>query len=288
MPSSAAMPSEHHPPPHAQQQPEQSQQQIKLCSACHRPLSADSATTPLLLHDGEDASDTTIVCPPCRTRILAARIESPPVSAARGEVLFAQVERELRRRAASLQSGDNEADSLHPLAEHINRPQDPRHPASTDEEDVDMDSPVAPPPRAVPAPATEPSSHRPAFVEGPSCSPPSGPSPARRALSVVVNHGAAPHQPQAPSSSQVAHSPVALAPWASASTHRAPPAPHPSSAHPDPLADITRLRVRSQGHHCLYPGAIFQGTQKSGRNSYDVSVTIVVSRCAISAREPCG
>ncbi|KAJ7125470.1 vacuolar import and degradation protein-domain-containing protein [Mycena crocata] len=43
----------------------------------------------------------------------------------------------------------------------------------------------------------------------------------------------------------------------------------------DPLADITRLRVRAQTHHCLYPGASFQGTQKSGRNSYDVNVTIV-------------
>ena len=46
---------------------------------------------------------------------------------------------------------------------------------------------------------------------------------------------------------------------------------------PDPLTDITRLRIRSQGHNCLYPGATFQGTQKSGRNSYDVNVTIVVS-----------
>ncbi|KII88359.1 hypothetical protein PLICRDRAFT_110570 [Plicaturopsis crispa FD-325 SS-3] len=44
---------------------------------------------------------------------------------------------------------------------------------------------------------------------------------------------------------------------------------------PDPLIDITRLRVRSKTHHCLYPGASFQGTQKSGRNSYDVNVTIV-------------
>jgi hypothetical protein len=46
---------------------------------------------------------------------------------------------------------------------------------------------------------------------------------------------------------------------------------------PDPLTDITRIRTRSQGHHCLHPGATFQGTQKSGRNSYDVNVTIVVS-----------
>jgi hypothetical protein len=49
---------------------------------------------------------------------------------------------------------------------------------------------------------------------------------------------------------------------------------YPSSSL-DPLIDITRLRVRSQGRHCLYPGASFQGTQKSGRNSYDVNVTIV-------------
>lgn len=45
---------------------------------------------------------------------------------------------------------------------------------------------------------------------------------------------------------------------------------------PDPSVDITRLRVRSQSYHCLYPGATFKGTQKSGRNSYDVTVTIVV------------
>ena len=47
---------------------------------------------------------------------------------------------------------------------------------------------------------------------------------------------------------------------------------------PDPYIDITRIRMRSQGHHCLYPGATFQGTQKSGRNSYDVTVSIVVGR----------
>ncbi|KAJ7449943.1 vacuolar import and degradation protein-domain-containing protein [Mycena latifolia] len=52
-----------------------------------------------------------------------------------------------------------------------------------------------------------------------------------------------------------------------------PPRQHAKGA--DPLTDITRLRVRAQTHHCLYPGASFQGTQKSGRNSYDVNVTIV-------------
>lgn len=57
-----------------------------------------------------------------------------------------------------------------------------------------------------------------------------------------------------------------------------------SQPHLDPLADITRLRVRSQGYHCLYPGATFDGTQKSGRNSYEVNVTIVVRRTYVSHR----
>jgi hypothetical protein len=48
--------------------------------------------------------------------------------------------------------------------------------------------------------------------------------------------------------------------------------------YPSPRADITRLRSRSYAHQCLYAGAVFQGTQKSGRNSYDVHVTIVVRR----------
>jgi hypothetical protein len=61
---------------------------------------------------------------------------------------------------------------------------------------------------------------------------------------------------------------------------------HPSTTSPDPLIDITRLRVRSRGHHCLYPGASFQGTQKSGRNSYDVNVTIVV-RVLFLLYDPC-
>lgn len=51
---------------------------------------------------------------------------------------------------------------------------------------------------------------------------------------------------------------------------------------PDPTTDITRLRVRAQRHHCLYPGATFQGTQKSGRNSYDVNVTIVVRLACVT------
>ncbi|KIP08139.1 hypothetical protein PHLGIDRAFT_127180 [Phlebiopsis gigantea 11061_1 CR5-6] len=270
MPSSATMPSEH-PTAHAQQPPEQSQQQIKLCSTCHHPLSGDSAaTTPFLLHDGEDPSDTTIVCSPCRARIIALRIEAAPLPAfaARGEVLFAQVERELRRRHASLQSGSNEADIMQQLAEPISL-SPPQTTSPAHDEDVQMDSPVAAPHPASGSLADL--ARRPHFVEGSSCGPSTSAS-GRRALAVVVNHGLAPNQSLA--STHVVSSPVAISPWASTSRDRAQHAHH-APAHPDPFVDITRLRLRSQGNRCLYPGATFQGTQKSGRNSYDVSVTIV-------------
>ncbi|KAL9715318.1 hypothetical protein Ac2012v2_001981 [Leucoagaricus gongylophorus] len=60
--------------------------------------------------------------------------------------------------------------------------------------------------------------------------------------------------------------------------HSPPPESHPVIPlfpTPDPLSDVTRIRLRTRATHCLYPGAIFQGTQKSGRNSYDVTVTVV-------------
>ncbi|CBQ67610.1 conserved hypothetical protein [Sporisorium reilianum SRZ2] len=44
---------------------------------------------------------------------------------------------------------------------------------------------------------------------------------------------------------------------------------------PDPLAELSRLRHPPKGRGCLYPGATFNGTQKSGRNSYDVTVRVV-------------
>lgn len=44
---------------------------------------------------------------------------------------------------------------------------------------------------------------------------------------------------------------------------------------PDPLSELSRLRNPPRGRGCLYPGATFNGTQKSGRNSYDVTVRIV-------------
>ncbi|KAJ1030430.1 hypothetical protein NDA16_001339 [Ustilago loliicola] len=44
---------------------------------------------------------------------------------------------------------------------------------------------------------------------------------------------------------------------------------------PDPLLELSLLRHPLKSRGCLYPGATFNGTQKSGRNSYDVTVRIV-------------
>ncbi|EUC62113.1 vacuolar import and degradation protein [Rhizoctonia solani AG-3 Rhs1AP] len=61
---------------------------------------------------------------------------------------------------------------------------------------------------------------------------------------------------------------------------REPPRDTPRSrsaalSEPDPYTDVTRLRLNNTRQDCLYPGAQFVGIQKSGRNSYNVSVTIV-------------
>jgi glucose-induced degradation protein 4 len=66
-------------------------------------------------------------------------------------------------------------------------------------------------------------------------------------------------------------------PTGSPDSHSNPAHPPPSLSLADPHTDITRLRVRSHSQDCLFPGAQFSGTQKSGRSSYEVSVTIVVS-----------
>ncbi|KAG8923924.1 hypothetical protein FRC00_005687 [Tulasnella sp. 408] len=44
---------------------------------------------------------------------------------------------------------------------------------------------------------------------------------------------------------------------------------------PDPYRDITHIRSSPRGNNALYPGATFAGTQKSGRNNYEVTVTVL-------------
>ena len=45
----------------------------------------------------------------------------------------------------------------------------------------------------------------------------------------------------------------------------------------EPLVDVTRLRVRSTGIGCLYPGETFLGIQTNQGKEHEVSVTIMVS-----------
>ncbi|CCM02093.1 uncharacterized protein FIBRA_04170 [Fibroporia radiculosa] len=242
------MPSEHPlPPAHDLQPQEQPQGQIKLCSACHCPLSADSPNTPFLLHDSVDSSDTSIVCGPCRARFL------PPSG------LYADMERELLRRAASLQDDRNEASALH--QDTLNHAIRSAHPSCPDA-DANMDIPSHPPPSATSDPIVLlalPAAQAPSFVS--SGRPLVPPIDTKSLIRSQVSRTSHPTQTLASS-------------LASASRNKS-RAKAPEDTYPDPLLDITHLRVRSQGHHCLYPGATFKGTQKSGRNSYDVNVTIV-------------
>ncbi|CDO68307.1 hypothetical protein BN946_scf184799.g34 [Trametes cinnabarina] len=270
------MPAEHPIPAlHDSQQPDPAQsQQIKLCLACRSPLSPDvlSPAPSFLFHDVEEDSpvEITLVCASCRARL-------PPPARDR-EDMFAEVERQLLRRAASLQPAGNEAalpDSLHASAQAQISVDPPRPP-----QDLFMEASPAAAATSSPrpfissstgdaAPSLNPPTHSACSDKLPT-SPTSSPLQTRPSLTPINTTHATSSQaptPQQPRPEQAAAS------QASGSRQRS--SLVSSSPAPDPLLDITRLRVRSQGHHCLYPGATFQGTQKSGRNSYDVNVTIV-------------
>lgn len=105
--------------------------------------------------------------------------------------------------------------------------------------------------------------------QSPTSSPPSAVAPSQPSLSILTTASPPISSPQQRSS------PDAVARGRSQRSSV-------STTVPDPTTDITRLRVRAQRHHCLYPGATFQGTQKSGRNSYDVNVTIVVRSACVT------
>lgn len=75
---------------------------------------------------------------------------------------------------------------------------------------------------------------------------------------------------------------ASAAPWASfragkekKSKEIANVVPEQEECAPNPLLDVTRLRVPSSTYGCLYPGSKFHGTQSSGRSEYEVDVTIV-------------
>ncbi|KAH9951234.1 vacuolar import and degradation protein-domain-containing protein [Amylocystis lapponica] len=260
------MPSEQIPvTPHDQVQQDQAQSQIKHCSACHSPLSSDVPNTPpFILRDAPDASDAAVVCSSCRSRL--ALCAEPPLRTRDG--LFAEVERELLRRAASLQDGCNEATALQlsPRPHVSHTPSDP-----CPDEDMESEAPAPAQAPSTTVDAATPSALSPLQ----SAATPEGQQPqiplasTRPTLTAIDTHDLHPSIPSSPRALQPVVNPTVIA---SGSKPRWQASPASS---PDPLVDITRLRVRSQGHHCLYPGATFQGTQKSGRNSYDVNVTIV-------------
>ncbi|KAH9854202.1 vacuolar import and degradation protein-domain-containing protein [Lenzites betulinus] len=261
------MPAEHPIPAiHDLSQSDPPQPQVKLCLACCCPLATDvPSAAPFLVHNDTDLPvDSALVCASCRTRL-------PPQTPARGG-LFAEGARELLRRAASLQSANNEAPS--PLG-HDSLQSQPASPSAVEPcalPELIMEAPTVLAPRAFISSSAEAQSSHPSpapaarFDKLPA-SPLPSPVLSRPQLTPIdTSHASSSQAPV------VQRADPSSASQASGSRQR----PHVvSSSAPDPLVDITRLRVRSQGHHCLYPGATFQGTQKSGRNSYDVNVTIV-------------
>ncbi|PIL23974.1 hypothetical protein GSI_13725 [Ganoderma sinense ZZ0214-1] len=249
------MPAEHAPPlVHDISQPDPQHSQVKLCFVCRCPLTAEPASAPFSLH-GHDTNDATIVdpspvCASCRTRLAPTPREG----------LFAEVERELLRRAASLQPAGNEAQpQVHEPTQLATPPSPPAIEPCLPQLDISMGDPLALP-RAL-SPVVEPptstsSASGSGLVQSPrlphlTLSPP-----------VLTRPTLAPIDTTAPpaSASQAQSGRRTELPSVSHSSgHRQRSHATATSSTPDPLLDITRLR----------------GTQKSGRNSYDVNVTIV-------------
>ncbi|KAA1469510.1 hypothetical protein DENSPDRAFT_835145 [Dentipellis sp. KUC8613] len=236
------MPSEHSATPSAQL-PDQQQGQVKLCSRCHSPLSSDLDNA--FLFDPVDPNDHLMICRICR--------DVPLSRANQDRLLRIIVEDGPIRRAPT--HGINEADRL-PLNGPIHRSLVEDHEMETSASIYPLSSPSFHDQLPVPSPPAEPL---------PSPRPAPSSKPARLTINCTT-------PPPTTNVFPRPSSPVLSPRIASSSKTSAYPY---SCANPDPFVDITRIRMRSQGHHCLYPGATFQGTQKSGRSSYDVTVTIV-------------
>lgn len=224
--------------------------QAKLCADCHGPLALDSSSIASYLNP-VDTNEMAMVCSLCRERMFAGRLgytsESPVavpsdgplnIDVARGNESWVMQADNQSSDGSSMDSEMDIDQQRQPTFSRPNAQMLPRHRSHT------------PPGNALAAvsPTRQERPHLQRDVSSNS------------------------------SSSRLARSPTspvdAYPSPASATGH-----PHVRSSvySPDPTVDITRLRVPSLGRGCLFPGATFQGTQKSGRNSYDVNVTIVVS-----------
>ncbi len=228
------------PPTLPQQQDPYPQSQVKLCSSCRSPLSQD--LDPTYFFPDSDVNDHLMLCRTCKERVVLQTIQQQ----SHDLLPYSEI--------------DNEPHRLHAYPTHASDDDSPRTPT------IDME-PIS-------------------TIEGsPSIQPPSPILPSDRPLLPKVAHEAFVSSPASkrtklaittsvtPDGLRSAVSSTSSISSSLRSSH--PPLQH--SPTPDPSVDITRIRMRSQAHHCLYPGATFQGTQKSGRNSYDVTVSIVVS-----------
>jgi len=233
------MPSERlYAPVNEQSQHDHLQAQVKLCSLCHGLLIVEPVNAVFF-----DSSDTTNVCTSCRDQLLSERRR---IGDTHG--LCDENESQLLRRVPRIAPAYDLAVLNHDDT-HI---QDERPLGG----DIDMAvTPMISETQTSVSPESVTSFYRP---PAPLASPPNQ----HTTLRIVCDTDIPSAWPKEPKARVLV-----------ASSHLKPRTIAASS--PDPLVDITRIRVRSRGHHCLYPGASFQGTQKSGRNSYDVNVTIV-------------
>lgn len=217
--------------------------QVKLCSLCHGLLIVESVNAVFF-----DSSDTTNVCTSCRDQLLSERRR---IGETHG--LCDENESQILRRVPRIAP----AYDLAVLNHNDTHIQDERPLGA----DIDMTvTPTISETQTSISPEAVTSFYRP---PAPLASPPNQ----HTTLRIICDTDIPSARPKEPKARVLV-----------TSSHSQPRTIAASS--PDPLVDITRIRVRSRGHHCLYPGASFQGTQKSGRNSYDVNVTIVVRhRC---------
>lgn len=237
------MPSEHNYAAINEQSQQDTQAQVKHCLICHGTLTVESVNTTFL-----DPNDAANVCTSCRDQVLSERLglgETYSLSDQIGSDVVTHVDP--IRDAMLLTRIVTHIQDERPLAVDINMLVEPLFSETPSSISLDV---VTPP------------SHRLPLSQTPNTNKHTIP---RTTCNTNI-----------PSASLFQSQGRTTSTTATSSTHFRSKSFATSS--PDPLVDITRLRVRSQGHHCLYPGASFQGTQKSGRNSYDVNVTIVV-RC---------
>ena len=219
------------------------QPQVKLCSSCRSPLSLDQDQAHFF--PDSDPSDHLMLCRPCKERYLLQTIQQ--------QIL------DLPQYSAIPQ----DPPPLHPYPPHTTNNDTPHAPA------IDG-SILEPAPMIESSPSEQLSTH---------ISPSDRPLPPKVAAHESMVSSAPSKRAKLAISAPLAPDGLrsAVSPTHSVSPSvRSSDTPLQHSPTPDPSVDITRIRVRSQSHHCLYPGATFQGTQKSGRNSYDVTVSIVV------------